>query len=159
MYVLQNVLTFARNHLILYFGMRTDFSLMLGYYKHVLSLPMNFFETRKVGEILSRFMDASKIRDAIASAAVTSLIDIVMIIVGSIILYIQNSTLFLITLLTIPIYVTLAYVFSKPYNRYNEEQMESNAKLNSYLVESISGIQTIRAYPVSYTHLTLPTKA
>ena len=69
-----------------------------------------------------------------------------MIIVGSIILYIQNSTLFLITLLTIPIYVTLAYVFSKPYNRYNEEQMESNAKLNSYLVESISGIQTIRAY-------------
>ena len=146
MYVLQNVLTFARNHLILYFGMRTDISLMLGYYKHVLSLPMNFFETRKVGEVLSRFMDASKIRDAIASAAVTSLIDIVMIIVGSIILYIQNSTLFLITLLTIPIYVSLAYAFSKPYNRYNEEQMESNAKLNSYLVESISGIQTIRAY-------------
>ena len=146
MYVLQNVLTFARSHLILYFGMRTDISLMLGYYKHVLSLPMNFFETRKVGEVLSRFMDASKIRDAIASAAVTSLIDIVMIIVGSIILYIQNSTLFLITLLTIPIYVSLAYAFSKPYNRYNEEQMESNAKLNSYLVESISGIQTIRAY-------------
>ena len=146
MYVLQNVLTFARNHLILYFGMRTDISLMLGYYKHVLSLPMNFFETRKVGEILSRFMDASKIRDAIASAAVTSLIDIVMIIVGSIILYIQNSTLFLITLLTIPIYISLAYAFSKPYNRYNEEQMESNAKLNSYLVESISGIQTIRTY-------------
>ena len=146
MYVLQNVLTFARNHLILYFGMRTDISLMLGYYKHVLSLPMNFFETRKVGEVLSRFMDASKIRDAIASAAVTSLIDIVMIIVGSIILYIQNSTLFLITLLTIPIYISLAYAFSKPYNRYNEEQMESNAKLNSYLVESISGIQTIRAY-------------
>ena len=107
---------------------------------------MNFFETRKVGEVLSRFMDASKIRDAIASAAVTSLIDIVMIIVGSIILYIQNSTLFLITLLTIPIYISLAYAFSKPYNRYNEEQMESNAKLNSYLVESISGIQTIRAY-------------
>jgi len=146
MYVLQNVLTFARNHLILYFGMRTDISLMLGYYKHVLSLPMNFFETRKVGEVLSRFMDASKIRDAIASAAVTSLIDIVMIIVGSIILYIQNSTLFLITLLTIPIYISLAYAFSKPYNRYNEEQMESNAGLNSYLVESISGIQTIRAY-------------
>lgn len=146
MYVLQNVLTFARNHLILYFGMRTDISLMLGYYKHVLSLPMNFFETRKVGEVLSRFMDASKIRDAIASAAVTSLIDIIMIIVGSIILYIQNSTLFLITLLTIPIYISLAYAFSKPYNRYNEEQMESNAKLNSYLVESIGGIQTIRAY-------------
>ena len=75
MYILQNLLGFARSHLILYFSMRTDINLMLGYYKHVLNLPINFFETRKTGEVLSRFMDASKIRDAIASAAVTSLID------------------------------------------------------------------------------------
>lgn len=146
MYVLQNLLGFARSHLILYFSMRTDINLMLGYYKHVLNLPINFFETRKTGEVLSRFMDASKIRDAIASAAVTSLIDTVMIIVGSIILYIQNSSLFFITLLIVPVYIALAYFFQKPYNKYNEEQMEENAKLNSYLVESISGISTIRSY-------------
>lgn len=146
MYVLQNLLGFARSHLILYFSMRTDINLMLGYYKHVLNLPINFFETRKTGEVLSRFMDASKIRDAIASATVTSLIDTVMIIVGSIILYIQNSSLFFITLLVVPVYIALAYFFQKPYNKYNEEQMEENAKLNSYLVESISGISTIRSY-------------
>lgn len=146
MYILQNILLFVRSHLILYFGMRTDISLMLGYYKHVLNLPVNFFETRKIGEVLSRFMDAGKIREAIASALVTALIDIVMIIIGSIILYIQNASLFLITLLAIPLYGSLAFIFSRPYNRYNEEQMEASAKLNSYLVESINGIQTIRAY-------------
>lgn len=145
-YLLQNILSFARSHLILYFGMRTDINLMLGYYKHVLDLPISFFETRKTGEVLSRFMDASKIRDAIASAAVTSMIDIVMLVVGSVILYIQNATLFLITLLAVPIYTLLAYLFQKPYSKYNEEQMEENAKLNSYLVESVRGISTIRAY-------------
>lgn len=145
-YIIQNILSFARAQLTLYLGMRTDETLMIGYYKHVLNLPMNFFETRKIGEILSRFMDASKIRDAIASAVVITLMDVVMLIVGSIILYIQSTTLFLITLLAVPIYILLAYSFQKNYNKYNEEQMEENAKLNSYLVESVRGISTIRSY-------------
>jgi len=145
-YIIQNILSFARSQLTLYLGMRTDKTLMVGYYNHVLSLPINFFETRKTGEILSRFMDANKIRDAVASAVVITLMDVVMLIVGSIILYLQNVTLFLITLLAVPIYILLAYSFQKKYNKYNEEQMEENAKLNSYLVESVRGISTIRSY-------------
>jgi ATP-binding cassette subfamily B protein len=47
----------------------------LGYYNHVLDLPMNFFGTRKTGEIISRFMDASKIRQAISGATLTIMID------------------------------------------------------------------------------------
>ena len=145
-YIIQNILSFVRSQLTLYLGMRTDKTLMVGYYNHVLSLPINFFETRKTGEILSRFMDANKIRDAVASAVVITLMDVVMLIVGSIILYLQNVTLFLITLLAVPIYILLAYSFQKKYNKYNEEQMEENAKLNSYLVESVRGISTIRSY-------------
>ena len=145
-YIIQNILSFARSQLTLYLGMRTDKALMVGYYNHVLSLPINFFETRKTGEIISRFMDANKIRDAVASAVVIALMDVVMLIAGSIILYLVNVTLFLITLLAVPIYILLAYSFQKKYNKYNEEQMEENAKLNSYVVESIRGISTIRSY-------------
>lgn len=145
-YIIQNILSFARSQLTLYLGMRTDKALMVGYYNHVLRLPINFFETRKTGEILSRFMDANKIRDAVASAVVIALMDVVMLIAGSIILYLVNVTLFLITLLAVPIYILLAYSFQKKYNKYNEEQMEENAKLNSYLVESVRGISTIRSY-------------
>lgn len=145
-YIIQNILSFARSQLTLYLGMRTDKALMVGYYNHVLSLPINFFETRKTGEIISRFMDANKIRDAVASAVVIALMDVVMLIAGSIILYLVNVTLFLITLLAVPIYILLAYSFQKKYNKYNEEQMEENAKLNSYVVESVRGISTIRSY-------------
>ena len=146
LYVIQNIFNFIRSQLILHLGLKMDTKLMIGYYKHVLNLPIEFFETRKIGEILSRFMDASKIRDAVASAVVTTLIDVVMIIVGSIILYIQNAILFLIALLSIPIYSLLLYSFKNTYTKYNEEQMEENAKLNSFLVESVRGISTIRAY-------------
>ena len=55
---------------------------MLGYYDHVVNLPMNFFGTREVGEIISRFNDASKIRDAISGATLTMMINTFMVIIG-----------------------------------------------------------------------------
>jgi len=66
---------------------------MLGYYHHVLSLPMNFFGTRKVGEIISRFNDASKVREAMSSATLTVMIDVLMVIVGGVNLYMQSGFL------------------------------------------------------------------
>ena len=69
-----------RTHLLLYLSQKLDISLILGYYNHVLQLPMNFFGTRKVGEIISRFMDASKVREAISGATLTIMIDTLMAI-------------------------------------------------------------------------------
>ncbi len=68
---------------------------MLGYYEHVIELPMSFFGSRKIGEIISRFMDASKIRDAVSGATLTLMIDSIMVVAGASVLYLQNSTLFL----------------------------------------------------------------
>lgn len=62
-----------RSHLLLYLSQKLDIALLLGYYQHVLELPMNFFGTRKVGEIISRFNDAGKVRDAISGATLTSI--------------------------------------------------------------------------------------
>ncbi|MGM2853514.1 ABC transporter transmembrane domain-containing protein, partial [Bacillus cereus group sp. Bce028] len=120
--------------------------LMLGYYRHVVGLPMNFFETRKVGEIISRFMDASKIRDALSTITVTLMIDTLMVTLGAILLYIHSPILFGVTLLLIPFYIGIIFVFHKPYQLINREEMESNAKLNSYLVESLNGIATVKSY-------------
>ncbi|MGM8299896.1 ABC transporter transmembrane domain-containing protein, partial [Clostridium perfringens] len=60
-----------RTQLLIHLGQRLDIPLMLGYYDHVVNLPMNFFGTREVGEIISRFNDASKIRQAISGVALT----------------------------------------------------------------------------------------
>lgn len=135
-----------RTHLLLYLSQKLDIALLLGYYRHVIDLPMNFFGTRKVGEIISRFNDAGKVRDAISGATLTIMIDTLMAIAGAIILFNQNSKLFFITIIMIILYVIIVVLFNKWYEKLNRNQMEDNAQLTSYMVESLNGIQTVKAY-------------
>lgn len=135
-----------RSHLLLYLSQKLDIALLLGYYRHVLELPMNFFGTRKVGEIISRFNDAGQVRDAISGATLTIMIDTIMAIAGAIILYIQNAKLFGITIIIVVLYVIIVFSFNKWYEKLNRKQMEDNAQLTSYMVESLNGIQTVKSY-------------
>ncbi len=146
LYLFQTLLGAFRSHMILYLSQKIDIPLILGYYQHVLGLPMNFFGTRKVGEIVSRFMDASKVRDAISGATLTIMIDTFMAVAGAIILYTQNSTLFIIAAIIGVIYGVIVFVFNKPIKKINQEQMEENSQLTSYLVESLNGIETVKAF-------------
>jgi ATP-binding cassette subfamily B protein len=144
--VFKIVTEFFRTQLLIHLSQNIDIPLLLGYYEHVINLPMNFFGTRQVGEIVSRFNDASKIRDAISSATLTLMIDTLMAIVGGVILYSQNSTMFFVTIIPISLYLLLAFGFRKPIENVNRKTMEDNAKLTSYLVESLQGIETVKAY-------------
>lgn len=143
--VLCALLSFSRTQLILHLSQKLDISLLLGYYNHVLQLPMRFFSSRKIGEIISRFQDASSIRDALSRATLTVMIDTLMAVVGGIVIYLKSSKLFVISLLMVLLYALLVFIFNKPYKSANEQQMEDNAQLTAYLVESLNGIQTIKS--------------
>ncbi len=146
LYIFKAILEAFRYHLMLYLGQKLDIPLILGYYEHVLGLPMNFFGTRKVGEIVSRFTDASKIRDAISSATLTIMIDSLMAVVGGAVLFTQNHTLFFIAVIVVVLYGAIVLAFNKPVKKINEKQMENNAQLTSYLVETLNGIETVKAF-------------
>lgn len=146
LYTFQVLLDAFRNYLLLHISQKLDISLILSYYSHVLTLPMNFFSTRKVGEIVSRLNDASRVREALSGATLTIVLDTIMVIVGAIILYTQNAFLFGITLIIVPIYITIVWAFKKAYENINRKEMEENAQLTSYLVESLNGIETVKAY-------------
>lgn len=146
LYIFKAIFEAFRNHLMLYLGQKLDIPLILGYYDHVLGLPMSFFGTRKVGEIVSRFTDASKIREAISSATLTIMIDSLMAIAGGAVLFSQNHTLFFIALIVVIIYGAIVLAFNKPIKKINEKQMENNAQVTSYLVETLNGIETVKAF-------------
>lgn len=146
LYIFKSILEFFRNHLMLYLSQKLDIPLILGYYQHVLSLPMNFFGTRRVGEIVSRFMDASKIREAISGATLTIMIDTLMALIGGVVLYTQNSGLFLIAVVLLFFYGVVVFCFNKPIKKTNEKQMEENSMVTSYLVETLNGIETVKAF-------------
>lgn len=140
------ILSVFRSYMLAHLSIRIDIPLILGYYDHVLRLPMNFFGTRKTGEILSRFSDAGNIREAISGVTLTVMIDTLMAVVGGILLYISNPTLFAIALAMVVLYGITVILFNKPYRTLNQKLMEQGAQLNSYLYESVNGIDTLKAF-------------
>lgn len=135
-----------RTQLLLYLGQNIDIGLMLGYYEHVVDLPMNFFDRREVGDIISRFNDSGKIRDAICNVALAIMIDVLMAIIGGTMLYRQNAILFLVTIIPIVFYGIIVYFFRKPLEDINRKTMESGSNLTSYLISSLNGIDSIKAF-------------
>ncbi len=146
LYLLRIVLSALRAHLMMYLGIRLDIPLMMGYYKHVTKLPMKFFSTRQIGEITSRFEDAGVIKDAVSGATLTIMLDSIMVVAGGIILYTINPTMFLMALIMVGLYTALVYGFIKPFKKIQREGMEQGAKVSSYLIESIQGAETIKAF-------------
>ena len=127
--VFRIITEFFRSLLLIHMSQNIDIPLLLGYYNHVIDLPMNFFGTRKVGEIISRFNDGTKIRDAISSATLTLMIDTIMAIVGVVILYMQNPKMFSICFIPLILYLVLVFVFKKSLEEVNRDYMQDNAEL------------------------------
>ncbi|MBN2658349.1 MAG: peptidase domain-containing ABC transporter [Spirochaetales bacterium] len=134
-----------RQHLLVYLTQKIDLSLVFTYYRHVLKLPLSFFDSRRVGEILSRLNDASKIQEALSGATLSVILDSTMVIGAGIILYLQSSTLFLISLAIIPFSAAILLLFVKPFQRKQRQVMAESAETESQLVESVSGIGTLKA--------------
>ncbi|KIN51544.1 hypothetical protein B4146_4314 [Bacillus subtilis] len=150
MYLFKVFLIGFRQYLMILLGQKLSISIMFGYFQHVLTLPMKFFSNRKVGEIISRFTDANKVIDAVVSASLSVILDTIMLIMVGIFLYLQNTTLFLITLAFIPFYILTVWIFIKPYENINNTEMENNAQLTSKIVETLNGIETVKAYNAEY---------
>ena len=139
------VLTVCRSQFLRIFTMKTDISLSISYIKHVLHLPMNFFETRRTGEILSRFNDSNKIRTTLSNIALGTLLDALMMVFTGIYLGVTSFKLFLILIITVPLSSVVVWVSSKFFAKNYRQQMEQNADLNSYLVEMLRGIPVIQS--------------
>ena len=144
-YILQQILTYAQDYLLLILGQRLSIDVILSYIKHVFHLPMSFFATRRTGEIVSRFTDANSIIDALASTILSIFLDVSIVLIISIVLFSQNIYLFFISLSALPIYTVIIFVFMKPFERMNRDTMEANAILSSSIIEDINGIETIKS--------------
>lgn len=144
-YIFQALFTYAQNFLLTIFGQRFSIDIILGYIRHIFTLPMDFFATRRTGEITSRFTDANKIIDALASAVISIFLDLAIVVIMGIILAIQNTTLFWITMISLPIYIVIIMSFVNSFEKLNQKEMESGAILSSSIIEDIRGMETIKS--------------
>ena len=144
-YILQQIMSFSRDYLLTVLSQRLSIDVILSYIRHIFELPMSFFATRRTGEVISRFTDANSIIDALASTILSLFLDVsILIIVGSVLL-VQNTNLFLISLISVPIYIIIIFAFMKPFEKMNNDVMQSNSMVSSAIIEDINGIETIKS--------------
>ena len=146
LFFVQIGLNFLRGFLIVKLEQNIDIPIMLGYYNHALILPMKFYSMRDTGEIISRFNDASSIRDIVSEASLTIMMDTIMAVVGAVVLFNCNRLLFLISVVVLILYGIIVFIYNKPIKKINRKIMEMNSKVTSQFVETINGIETIKVF-------------
>ena len=151
--VTQLVIEFFRSWMMIFLSQRIDIPLMLGYFKHIYSLPMSFFSTRKTGDIITRFSDAFTIKDIFTSIALTLIMDIAMALITGAILFGMNKTLFAVIAVLTVISILLVLIFKQPYKKINLEQMQQASILNSQIIEGLGGVETIKGNANEETEL------
>ncbi|WP_293912567.1 MULTISPECIES: peptidase domain-containing ABC transporter [unclassified Sphingobacterium] len=134
--------------MVLKTGQRIDRYLILGYYKHLLQLPQRFFDTMKVGEIISRVNDAVKIRTFINDVSIQIIVNVFIIVFSFTLMFIYYWKLALIVMLVIPLYIFIYWVSNKLNKMVERRMMEEAADLESHLVESLHAISTIKQFGV-----------
>jgi len=140
----QIVIGFVRQWMMVHLSLKIDIPLMLGYFEHIYRLPMNFFATRKTGDITTRFSDAFTIKNIFTSIALTLVMDISMALVTGFILFQMNPQLFAIIVFMTAVSMFLVFIFKQPYKAINEEQMQQSATLNSQIIEGLRAVETIK---------------
>jgi ABC-type bacteriocin transporter len=127
-------------------GQQIDARLILGYYKHLLMLPQQFFDSMRVGEIISRINDAVKIRAFINDIALNILVNALVVVFAFGLMFTYYWKLALVMLAIIPFY-TVVYVIVNQLNRRQQRSlMEANAELEVQLVESLNAVATIKRF-------------
>ena len=134
-----------RSTVLAYVGRRLDVSLMLEYYRHVVRLPMQFFESRHTGEIISRLGDAVKVRELVSGTTLSLLVDASTMVAAFALLFFYSSKLALISISLLPVLGMIVVLVNRPLKKAQRKTMETAALLHSHLVESLTGIPTLKA--------------
>lgn len=142
--IIKNLSNLFRNNILIYINEKIDFSILNIIYQKILLLPYNYFYNHKTGDIISRINDLSKIKQILNKITITILLDGLVLIISSIILYNISPVLFKILVVNVIIYILLLLIFRPIYQTYTKKVQENSAELNNFLVETISSFETIK---------------
>jgi subfamily B ATP-binding cassette protein HlyB/CyaB len=144
----ETLLSGLRNWLFAHSTNRVDAELSARMFRHLLNLPLSYFEARRVGDSIARVRELERIRDFLTSNAVTVVIDLFFTIVFFAVMYLYSPMLTLIVLLSIPIYAAISIFITPPLRARLDEKFRRGAENQAFLVESVTGIGTLKAMAV-----------
>jgi len=143
--IFEALLTTLRTYLFVDTTNRIDLNLGSEIIDHLLRLPLRYFERRPVGEISTRVNELEKIRQFLTGTALTVVLDCVFSVLYVLVMLAYSPLLTAVSLAIIPVFIGLTLIFSPTIRKQLRTKAERNAETQSYLVEVLTGIQTVKA--------------
>jgi ATP-binding cassette subfamily B protein len=143
---LQVILGIFKSFFMIRTGQIIDTRLILGYYKHLLKLPQQFFDNMRVGDITSRIGDAVKIRLFINDVSINLAVNLFMLLFAFMLMFTYYWKLALLLLVIIPLYTAIYLITNMLNRKVQRKLMENAADLESQLVESLNAVGTIKRF-------------
>ena len=143
--VAQVILTYLRSAVALYLEARLDIEVMLGFFEHVLRLPFRFFHERTSGDLLMRLGSIAVIREVLTGQTVSGLLDGALVVFYLAILLVWQPLFGLLTLVFGCVQIALLLGTTRRLYELTERDLAAQAESQSYLVEALSGMATLKA--------------
>ena len=137
-----------RTYLFSHTTNRIDVGLGAQLFRHVLALPLAYFEARRVGDTVARVRELEHIRQFLTSHSVTVVLDLLFTVVFLAVMWFYSPILTLVVMGSLPLYALLSVVITPAIRARLHEKFNRGAENQSFLVEAISGIQTVKALAV-----------
>ena len=143
--LLEGILTILRTYLLINTTNRMDLHLGVEIIRHLLHLPLTFFEKRPVGELSSRLLELENIRQFMTDTAITTVMDVVFSVFYIGVMFLYSARLTLCVLATVPIVIVSMLIMSTLQQKLIRVKAEQGSKVQSYLVEVLGGISSVKS--------------
>jgi ATP-binding cassette subfamily B protein len=144
----ETTISYLRGFLLGFLSMKIDQSLFVEFYRHLLSLPLKFFEQRTIGDVLARFGENEKVRGFLAGSAVTVTLDVMMAFIYLGVIFFYNVTFAIWTCFYLLCFTLVVLCYTPYLRRLSRQAFDRNVKSSSFLVESIRAIEKVKASAV-----------
>ncbi|MGQ5525427.1 peptidase domain-containing ABC transporter [Chitinimonas sp. PSY-7] len=144
--LIQMAIQTFREWVVIYFSTTLSLQWVSGLFTQLTRLPMRYFETRHMGDVLSRFGSIQAIQSVLTATALSALLDGLMAVVALGMMLLYSVKLAMISFAALAIYVLVRWISYAPFKTANEEQIVHSAKEKSHFLESVRGIQTIKLF-------------
>lgn len=146
--VFDTIMNLMRNYLLYHTANKVDAGLGAKVYRHLLSLPFRYFETRKVGNIIARVRELENLRQFMTNISLTVLLDTVFSVVFIAIMWVYSGYLTLIVLSIVFLIALISFIATPMIKERLNDKFQKGAANQSFLVESITGIQTVKSLAI-----------
>lgn len=143
--MLRTLLSAVQQYLVANISRRAYLTLVTGYTRHMLRLPLPFFDVRSVGEILSRVTDAEKVRSAVSETVLMAMVDSALVALMLVVLWSYDSSLALVATAFIPVILTGMMLFHRLIPRRSAETMQRAEQFYAHAIEDVAGVETVKA--------------